>query len=77
MRQPEANHADEIWILRATCCDHDPSRLPPWHQTLTRLVEVTPDKDIVFDLRIGGGADDPRALSVFRSEFVPMEMMRA
>jgi hypothetical protein len=24
----------------------------------------------VLDLRIGGEADDPRALSVFRSEFV-------
>lgn len=36
-----------------------------------RLVEVTPDKDIVLDVRIGGGPHDPQALSVFRSEFVP------
>jgi hypothetical protein len=36
-----------------------------------QLIEVTPDKEIVFDLRVGGGPDDPKALSVFRSEFVP------
>ena len=36
-----------------------------------RLIEVTPDKEIVLDLRIGGGPDDPKALSVFRSEFMP------
>jgi hypothetical protein len=36
-----------------------------------QLIEVTPDKEIVLDLRIGGEAGDPKALSVFRSEFVP------
>jgi arylsulfate sulfotransferase len=36
-----------------------------------RLLEVTPDRQVVLDLRIGGEADDPRALSVFRSEQVP------
>lgn len=36
-----------------------------------RLIEVTPDKDVVLDVWIGGGADDPKALSVFRSEYVP------
>jgi hypothetical protein len=36
-----------------------------------RLVEVTPEREVVFDLRIGGEPGDPPALSVFRSEFVP------
>jgi arylsulfate sulfotransferase len=36
-----------------------------------RLLEVTPEKEIVLDLQIGGGPDDPKALSVFRSEHVP------
>ncbi len=36
-----------------------------------RLVEVTPEKDVVLDVRIGGGADDPKAMSVFRAEWVP------
>jgi arylsulfate sulfotransferase len=36
-----------------------------------RLIEVTPDNEIVLDLRIGGEPGAPRALSVFRSEFVP------
>ena len=36
-----------------------------------QLIEVTPDKEVVLDLRIGGEAGDPKALSVFRSEFVP------
>lgn len=33
-----------------------------------RLVEVSPDNEIVLDLHIGGKLGDPRALSVFRSE---------
>jgi arylsulfate sulfotransferase len=37
----------------------------------TRLIEVTPDHEILFDLRVGGEAGDPVALSVFRSEFMP------
>jgi hypothetical protein len=37
-----------------------------------RLLEVTPEREIVLDLRIGGEPDDPRALSVFRSEFVAL-----
>jgi hypothetical protein len=36
-----------------------------------QLLEVTPDRQVVLDLRIGGEAGDPRALSVFRSEHVP------
>jgi arylsulfate sulfotransferase len=36
-----------------------------------RLVEVTPDREVVLDLSIGGSPGDPRALSVFRSEYVP------
>ena len=38
-----------------------------------RLVEVTPDKEIVFDMWIADDSDDdPLPLSVFRSEFVPI-----
>lgn len=33
-----------------------------------RLVEVTPDRQVVLDVRIGGEPEDPRKLSVFRSE---------
>jgi hypothetical protein len=36
-----------------------------------QLLEVTPDRQVVLDLRIGGEAGDPRALSVFRSEHIP------
>jgi arylsulfate sulfotransferase len=36
-----------------------------------RLIEVTPDREVVLDLSIGGSPGDPRALSVFRSEYVP------
>ena len=36
-----------------------------------QLLEVTPDRQVVFDLRIGGEVGDPRALSVFRAEHVP------
>ena len=32
-----------------------------------RLIEVTPDNEIVLDLTVGGGADDPKVLSAFRS----------
>jgi len=36
-----------------------------------RLLEVTPENEIVLDMQIGGGNSDPKALSVFRSEHVP------
>jgi len=36
-----------------------------------RLIEVTPDKKVVLDVRIGGGPSDAKALSVFRSEWAP------
>jgi hypothetical protein len=36
-----------------------------------RLIEVTPERDIVLDVAIGGGAGDARVLSSFRSEHVP------
>ena len=36
-----------------------------------RLIEVTPDNDIVLDLTVGGGPDDPKVLSAFRSEHIP------
>jgi arylsulfate sulfotransferase len=36
-----------------------------------QLLEVTPDRQVVLDVRIGGEAGDPQTLSVFRSEQVP------
>jgi arylsulfate sulfotransferase len=36
-----------------------------------RLIEVTPDNDVVLDLTVGGGPDDPKVLSAFRSEHIP------
>ena len=36
-----------------------------------QILEVTPDRQIVLNLQIGGEAGNPRALSVFRSEHVP------
>jgi arylsulfate sulfotransferase len=36
-----------------------------------RLIEVTPGRDVVLDMTIGGEPDDPKALSVFRSEYIP------
>ena len=49
--------------------DGKPAGEPDGADIRARLIEVTPDKDIVLDLRIGGGPDDPKALSVFRSEW--------
>jgi hypothetical protein len=50
--------------------DGTPAEEPDGADICARLLEVTPDKEIVLDLRIGGGPDDPKALSVFRSEFM-------
>jgi len=37
-----------------------------------RLIEVTPENEIVFDMWIdGSGEEPPLSLSSFRSEFVP------
>jgi hypothetical protein len=36
-----------------------------------RLLEVTPDREIVLDMTIGGGPNDPKSLSAFRAEHVP------
>ena len=50
----------------------DPNEANP-HDRLdicARLVEVTPDKEVVLDLQIGGTPGDPKALSVFRSELI-------
>jgi hypothetical protein len=48
-----------------------PANEPDGADIRARLVEVTPQGEVVLDLRIGGEADDPKALSVFRSELVP------
>lgn len=48
-----------------------PANEPDGANIRARLLEVTPDNEIVLDLRIGGEPGDPKALSVFRSEFVP------
>jgi hypothetical protein len=37
-----------------------------------QLLEVTPERKVVLDLRIGGAPGDPPALSAFRSEHVPL-----
>ena len=36
-----------------------------------RLIEVTPDKDIVFDMWIEDTEPDPMPLSAFRAEHFP------
>ena len=54
----------------------DPVDEPEGADVRARLIEITPDKDIVFDMCIGGGPSDPRALFVFRSEFVPVNVKR-
>jgi hypothetical protein len=36
-----------------------------------QILEVTPDRQMALNLRIGVEAGNPRALSVFRSEHVP------
>ncbi len=48
--------------------DGKPAGEPDRADIRARLIEVTPDKKIVLDLRIGGGPGDPKSLSVFRSE---------
>src|SRR6185295_3745251 len=48
-----------------------PANEPDGADIRARLIEVTPDNEVVFDLAIGGEPDDPKALSVFRSEFMP------
>jgi arylsulfate sulfotransferase len=42
-----------------------------------RLVEVTPSRDVVFDAIIGSEPNDPSALSAFRSEHLPTEIVPA
>jgi arylsulfate sulfotransferase len=51
----------------------NPANEPNDAEIRARLIEVTPDKHVVLDVRIGGGPDDSKALSVFRSEWVPDE----
>jgi hypothetical protein len=51
----------------------DPSEANPRDKIDIRaqLLEVTPAKQVVLDLRIGGEPGDPPVLSAFRSEYVP------
>ena len=49
-----------------------PAAEPDGADIRARLIEVTPDREVVLDLRIGGEPGDPGALSVFRSELVPL-----
>jgi arylsulfate sulfotransferase len=51
--------------------DGKPASEPKGANVRARLIEVTCDKEMVLDLRIGGGANDPKVLSVFRSELAP------
>jgi hypothetical protein len=50
--------------------DGKPANEPDGANIRARLIEVTPDREIVFDMRLGGGPYDPKALSIFRSEFI-------
>jgi hypothetical protein len=43
---------------------------PDGADTRARLIEVTPEKDVVLDVSIGGGAEEPKVMSVFRAEWV-------
>lgn len=52
--------------------DGKPTNEPDGSNICARLIEVTPDKRVVLDVAIGGGPDDPKGLSVFRSELVPL-----
>jgi hypothetical protein len=51
--------------------DGKPANEPDGAAIRARLIEVRPDGEVVFDANIGGEPGDPKALSVFRSEFVP------
>jgi arylsulfate sulfotransferase len=56
--------------------DGKPANEPNGADIRARLIEVTPEKEILLDVLIGGGPDDPKALSVFRSEWVPEETLK-
>jgi hypothetical protein len=49
--------------------DGKPAARPGRTEIEARLIEVTPERNVVFDLRIGGGPDNREPFSVFRSEF--------
>lgn len=68
LRMPKTGNT---FITYGGICSVDgrPAGEPEGADISARLIEVTPDKDTVFDLRIGGGPDDPKALSAFRSEW--------
>jgi hypothetical protein len=48
--------------------DGQPIGEPDGAAVRARLIEVTPEREVVLDLAIGGEPGDPKALSVFRSE---------
>lgn len=54
--------------------DGKPVDEPDGADTRGRIVEVTPDKRVVLDIEIGGGASDNKLLSSFRATHVPDEM---
>ena len=52
--------------------DGTPAPTPENSFAQARLVEITPDNEIVFDMWIDGSADaEPMPLSSFRAEHVP------
>jgi hypothetical protein len=48
-----------------------PANDPDRADIRARLIEVTPGKEVVLEMTIGGSAKDPKVLSSFRSEYVP------
>ena len=74
--RPATPSSPMVASARSTESPEGPDRFEPRAVLATldiraRLIEVTPDKEVVLDLRIGGEPGDPKALSVFRSEHVP------
>jgi hypothetical protein len=69
---------DNTFITYGGICSVDgkPANEPNGADIRARLIEVTPEKEIVLDVLIGGGPDDPKALSIFRSEWVPEETLK-
>jgi arylsulfate sulfotransferase len=70
LRMPETGNT---LITYGGICTRDgrPVSEPDGAEVRARLIEVTAEKEIVLDVRIGGGPNDAKALSAFRSELVP------
>jgi hypothetical protein len=69
---------DNTFITYGGICSigSKPANEPNGADIRARLIELTPKKEIVLDVLIGGGPNDAKALSVFRSEWVPEETLK-